>query len=222
MRLARPTVLLALLALAAALAIAACGDDDDDAATAASEEECAEVEAPPAKDTRFERPENVLRGGERATAVVDTSCGEFEIELDTRGSPKTANSFAFLAEEGFYDDTLVHRIDPGFVIQGGDPTGKGSGGPGYSVTEPPPDDAAYLHGTVAMAKTEVEPPGTSGSQFFVVTAPADAGLPPLYALLGEVSRGIDVVERIGELGEPGSGKPTQTVVIEGVTIGRSG
>jgi peptidyl-prolyl cis-trans isomerase B (cyclophilin B) len=222
MRLTRPSILGPLVALAAVLALAGCGgDDEDDAATtAASEDECAQVDAPPPKDTRFDRPEQVLGRGEPATALVDTSCGEFEIALDTKASPRTANSFAFLAEEGFYDDTLFHRIAPGFVIQGGDPNGDGTGGPGYSVSEQPPDDAAYLHGTVAMAKTAVEPPGESGSQFFVVTAPADAGLPPQYALLGEVDKGVDVVERIGELGDPATEQPTQTVVIESVTIER--
>jgi cyclophilin family peptidyl-prolyl cis-trans isomerase len=222
MPLARAKASLALVALVTAISLAACGDDDDEdaGATAVAEGECAEVEAPPVKDTRFDRPESVLKRGDRATAIVDTSCGEFEIRLDTRGSPKTANSFAFLAEEGFYDDTLVHRIAPGFVIQGGDPRGDGRGGPGYSISEPPPDDAAYLHGTVAMAKTEVEPPGESGSQFFIVTAPADAGLPPRYALLGEVTKGIEVVERIGELGDPATEQPTQTVVIESIAIER--
>jgi peptidyl-prolyl cis-trans isomerase B (cyclophilin B) len=208
--------------VAAALAHANCGDDEDgDGATAAaSEDECAQVDAPPPKDERFDRPGQVLSRGEKASAVVETSCGTFEIALDTRGSPKTANSFAFLAEEGLYDETLFHRIAPGFVIQGGDPKGDGTGGPGYSVSEPPPDDAEYLKGTVAMAKTAVEPPGESGSQFFVVTAPADAGLPAEYAVLGEVDKGIEVVERIGELGDPTTEQPTQTVVIEGITIER--
>ena len=94
------------------------------------------------------------------------------------------------------------------MIQGGDPLGTGRGGPGYSVDEPPPSDAEYTRGTVAMAKTAVEPPGRSGSQFFVVTA-ADAGLPPDYALLGEVSSGEDVVDRIAELGDPASGEPAR-------------
>ena len=142
---------------------------------------------------------------------------EFVIDLDTTESPKTANSFAFLAEEGFYDGTVFHRIAPGFVIQGGDPTGTGSGGPGYTVTEPPPEDTTYETGLVAMAKTAVEPPGASGSQFFVVTAPADAGLPPDYAVLGKVGEGMDVVDAIGELGDPQE-QPTQVVTIDSVTI----
>jgi cyclophilin family peptidyl-prolyl cis-trans isomerase len=105
------------------------------------------------------------------------------------------------------------------LIQGGDPTGDGTGGPGYSVDEPPADDTAYLNGTVAMAKTTVEPPGRSGSQFFVVTA-ADAGLPAVYAVLGEVGKGMDVVETIGELGDPATEEPLEAVVIERIAIER--
>ena len=107
------------------------------------------------------------------------------------------------------------------MIQGGDPLGTGMGGPGYSVDEPPPANAEYTKGTVAMAKTAAEPPGRSGSQFFVVTA-ADAGLPPDYALLGEVSSGMDVVERIASLGDPASGQtgtPLATVVIRTIAVG---
>jgi peptidyl-prolyl cis-trans isomerase B (cyclophilin B) len=217
MRAARPR-LLALLALCAML-LAACGDDDDeDSTTSASARECAEVEAPAPKDEKFRRPEPVLKRGEPAIATVETSCGSFVIELDTKGSPTTANSFAFLAEEGFYDGTIFHRIAPGFVIQGGDPQGTGTGGPGYSVTEPPPQDTTYARGLVAMAKTAVEPPGTSGSQFFVVTAPADAGLPPDYAVLGQVTEGMDVVETISRLGDPATEQPVQTVTIDSIAI----
>ena len=217
MRAARPR-LLALLALCTAL-LAACGDDDEDSTTtSASAGECAEVEAPAPKDEKFRRPEPVLKRGEPAIATIETSCGSFVIELDTKGSPKTANSFAFLAEKGFYDGTIFHRIAPGFVIQGGDPQGTGTGGPGYSVTEPPPQDTTYARGLVAMAKTAVEPPGTSGSQFFVVTAPADAGLPPDYAVLGQVTEGMDVVETISRLGDPATEKPTQTVTIDSIAI----
>jgi peptidyl-prolyl cis-trans isomerase B (cyclophilin B) len=216
-------VLAALLVAAALLlaSLAACGgDDDSDETTAASplpEDGCPEVEAPPPKDVSFKKPEKVLGPGEPASATMETSCGTFTIKLDTKNSPKTANSFAFLAEQGLYDDTVFHRIVPGFVIQGGDPQGTGTGGPGYFVDEAPADDTAYLKGVVAMAKTQVEPPGRSGSQFYVVTA-ADAGLPPDYAVLGRVSEGIGVVERIGELGDPQSEQPTQTVTLESVTV----
>ncbi|MGN6558198.1 MAG: peptidylprolyl isomerase, partial [Solirubrobacterales bacterium] len=105
---------------------------------------------------------------------------------------------------------------PGFVIQGGDPTGTGEGGPGYTVEEKPPSNLAYTKGVVAMAKTAAEPPGSSGSQFFVVTAP-DAGLPPEYALVGKVSKGFPAVTRIEKLGGAEE-KPKQTVLIEEVTI----
>jgi cyclophilin family peptidyl-prolyl cis-trans isomerase len=200
------------------LALAACGDDDSDGPTAPSAAEgCSEADAPPPKDVSFEKPERVLEPGESATATMETSCGTFTIRLDTKGSPKTANSFAFLAEQGFYDGTVFHRIVPGFVIQGGDPEGTGTGGPGYFVDEPPADDTAYLKGDVAMAKTQVEPPGRSGSQFYVVTA-ADAGLQADYAVLGHVVEGIDVVESIGELGDPATEEPTQTVTLDSVTI----
>ena len=152
--------------------------------------------------------------------MVDTSCGTFEIALDTKGNPKTAASFEYLAENGVYNDTLWHRIVPGFVIQGGDPGGTGTGGPGYSVDEPPPANAEYTEGVVAMAKTEAEPPGRSGSQFFVVSG-ADAGLPPQYAIAGEVSDGFDVVKTIEAFGDPqsgGTGTPLEPVIINSVTI----
>ena len=116
----------------------------------------------------------------------------------------------------FFDGTRFHRIFPGFVIQGGDPTGTGTGGPGYTVVDRPPAGARYTRGLVAMAKTGAEPAGTSGSQFFVVTA-RDAGLPPDYALLGKVTRGLDVVERIGRLGNANE-QPTRRVVIESMSL----
>ena len=119
---------------------------------------------------------------------------------------QTAASLVALAEDGFYDDTIFHRIVPGFVIQGGDPTQTGRGGPGYSTVDVPPADAAYMKGVVAMAKTAAEPPGTSGSQFFVVTGD-DVGLPPEYAVVGKVTEGLDVVELIGTLGDPATEQP---------------
>jgi cyclophilin family peptidyl-prolyl cis-trans isomerase len=149
---------------------------------------------------------------------MKTSCGTFKIALDTKRAPKTANSFAFLTEEGFYDDVTFHRIVPGFVIQGGDPEGTGAGGPGYSVVEKPPANLAYTKGLVAMAKSEAEPPGSSGSQFYVVTAP-DAGLPPEYALVGKVSEGYSTVEAIEKQGTPEE-TPKQTILIEEATLER--
>jgi peptidyl-prolyl cis-trans isomerase B (cyclophilin B) len=152
-----------------------------------------------------------------ADAVVATSEGSFTIRLDDADSPNTVGSFEQLARKGFFDGTIFHRIVPGFVIQGGDPTGTGGGGPGYTTTDAPPSDTHYTHGVVAMAKTASDPAGTAGSQFFVVTG-ADAGLPPDYAVLGRVVKGLAVVDRIGKLGDPATEKPTKRVVLRHITI----
>jgi peptidyl-prolyl cis-trans isomerase B (cyclophilin B) len=191
-------------------------ESSSDSTEASSPGGCKKVAVPEPKTVSFKAPKQVLNQGEEVTVVVETSCGTFEIALDTRRAPKTANSFAFLAEEGFYDNLTFHRVAPGFVIQGGDPEGTGTGGPGYSVDEKPPANLAYTKGIVAMAKSSAEPPGRSGSQFYVVTAP-DANLPPEYALVGKVSKGYDVVEKIDALGTPEE-KPKQTVLIESMTI----
>jgi peptidyl-prolyl cis-trans isomerase B (cyclophilin B) len=203
--------------IVAAILISRSGGDGGSTATAAAGANgCKRVEAPEPKQISLPAPKQTVQQGEKLTAVVQTSCGTFKITLDTQRAPKTTNSFAYLAEEGFYDDLTFHRIVPEFVIQGGDPLGTGTGDPGYKVVEKPPANLAYTKGVVAMAKSSAEPPGTSGSQFYVVTG-ADAGLPPEYALVGKVSEGLDVVERIGKLGTPEE-KPKQTVLIEKITI----
>jgi peptidyl-prolyl cis-trans isomerase B (cyclophilin B) len=216
----RRLIILAVFALIAVGVVAAIlisrGGSSGDSKTTASAEGCKQVEAPPAKHVQLKAPKQTVQPGEKLTAVVETSCGTFDIALDTQRAPKTTNSFAYLAEEGFYDDLTFHRIVPEFVIQGGDPLGTGTGGPGYKVVEKPPAGLSYTKGIVAMAKSPAEPPGSSGSQFFVVTG-ADAGLPAEYALVGKVSSGMDVVSRIGKLGTP-TEKPKQTVLIEKMTI----
>jgi peptidyl-prolyl cis-trans isomerase B (cyclophilin B) len=179
---------------------------------------CKKVEAPEPKEESLKAPKQTVKKGEKLTVVMKTSCGTFDIALDTTRAPITSNSFAYLVEEGFYNDLTFHRIVPEFVIQGGDPTGTGEGGPGYSVTEKPPANLQYTKGIVAMAKSSADPPGRSGSQFYVVTG-ADAGLPPEYALVGKVSKGLEVVEAIGEEGTPEE-KPKQTILIEEATIER--
>jgi peptidyl-prolyl cis-trans isomerase B (cyclophilin B) len=197
------------------LLLAGCGDGGEEGSTAAQlPTGCSEVQTPPAKEVKLSRPTTTLRGP--ATATVETSCGSFTIALDVARAPETASSFAYLARQGAYNETPFHRIVPGFVIQGGDPTGTGSGGPGYFVDERPPRNLSYTQGIVAMAKTAAEPPGRSGSQFFVVTVP-DAGLTPDYALVGKVSGGLDVVQRIEQLGTA-NGTPKASVVIRRVTI----
>jgi peptidyl-prolyl cis-trans isomerase B (cyclophilin B) len=233
---------LALLLCALALVMAACGDDDsdssgaDDAAATETQAEdgagsdvdggltCATVEQPePKPDGGAKRPSAALDPDATYRVVLKTSCGDITVRLDQQTSPRTAASFAGLARAGFFDGTVFHRIVPGFVIQGGDPTATGTGGPGYSTRDVPPQNAAYTKGTVAMAKTGAEPPGTAGSQFYIVTAP-DAGLPPEYALLGKVVEGQDVVDAIGQLGDPASGDagtPLQPVVLERATVRES-
>ena len=147
---------------------------------------------------------------------MTTSCGDMTLRIDVKRSPTTAASFVSLVRGGFYDDTVFHRIVPGFVIQGGDPTGTGNGGPGYTTRDKPPKGTKYTKGVVAMAKTANQPAGTAGSQFYIVTGD-DAGLPPEYALLGRVVKGLDVAARIDALGDPDSGEegtPLRPVVLE--------
>jgi peptidyl-prolyl cis-trans isomerase B (cyclophilin B) len=148
--------------------------------------------------------------------VFETNCGDFTITLDQKTAPNATGSLVSLAQRGFFDDTFFHRIVPGFVIQGGDPTGSGSGGPGYATQDKVPQNASYAHGVVAMAKAGADPAGTAGSQFFVVTGP-DASLPPDYAIVGKVTDGLDVVDRIGKLGNA-SEQPTRAVVISKVKV----
>ncbi|MGI8597047.1 MAG: peptidylprolyl isomerase [Thermoleophilaceae bacterium] len=210
--------------------LAACGAQESPAPPPAPSEQqrppaagtggCQRVQAPaPREDADRKAPEEALDEDATYTATVRTNCGDFAFELDTEAAPKAAASFAALARDGYFKDTVFHRIVPGFVIQGGDPTATGSGGPGYKTKDRPPSDATYGKGVVAMAKAEDEDPGTSGSQFYVVTAD-DAGLPPEYAVLGKVTSGMDVVERIGMLGDA-SEQPTQPVVVESVEIAES-
>jgi peptidyl-prolyl cis-trans isomerase B (cyclophilin B) len=220
---------LSVLLCALALVLAACGDDDaepaeEKAASPPAEEEqagCKDVEQPaPREGGGQTRPQAPLDAGRTYEVELRTSCGAFTIQLDQQTAPKAAASFVALASSGFFDDTIFHRIVPGFVIQGGDPTASGTGGPGYSTRDRVPANAAYVPGVVAMAKAGNEPAGTAGSQFFVVTGP-DAGLTPDYALLGKVTKGMDVVQAIGELGDPasgGTGTPLQSVVIEGAKV----
>jgi peptidyl-prolyl cis-trans isomerase B (cyclophilin B) len=156
-----------------------------------------------------------LDDGKTHSVVVKTNKGDFTFDLATKTSPCTTASFAGLVDKGFFDGLTFHRIVPGFVIQGGDPEGNGMGGPGYSVVDAPPQDTKYEKGLVAMAKTQTDPAGTSGSQFFVVSGDG-VNLPPDYAVLGHVTDGMDVVDKIGKLGNPAdpSGTPTEKVTID--------
>jgi cyclophilin family peptidyl-prolyl cis-trans isomerase len=206
-------IALAVLVLSAA----GCGGDKS---TSAESGDCESVESPAPRDPEaLKPPAQQLDPAETYSLTFDTSCGSFVVELDTTRAPKTSASLVKLARGGYFDNTIFHRIVPDFVIQGGDPTQKGDGGPGYSVVDKPPAGTRYMKGTFAMAKTQAEPAGTSGSQFFVVTA-GDAGLPPDYAVAGKVIDGLDVVDRIGVLGDA-SQQPTQTVLVRTVNVSQS-
>jgi cyclophilin family peptidyl-prolyl cis-trans isomerase len=181
---------------------------------------CEDVSAPAPKQVRERKPTLRLDRSKTYLATVATSCGTFVIRLDAKQAPKTGGSFVTLARDHFYDGLGFHRIAPGFVIQGGDPAGNGSGGPGYKIRERPPAGIVYSEGTVAMAKAGAEPAGTSGSQFFVVTG-SNANLPPEYALLGRVTEGLPVVHRIEDLASTSDGPPSKPVVIEKISISES-
>jgi len=230
--------LLAILAVLS-LAAAGCGKSNDStsstasttaskgAATTTTPAAGAGAACTPAKPKNkgaqhIAKPTTLLPANKPATLVLQTNCGEIDIALDVKRARRTSSSVAYLVRKGFYDGLSFHRIAKlptggDFVIQGGDPTGTGNGGPGYSVREKPPTGLRYSRGVVAMAKTEIEPAGTSGSQFFIVTAP-DAGLPADYALLGKVSKGDDVVSKIAAVPTDSTEHPTQPVVISKATI----
>jgi peptidyl-prolyl cis-trans isomerase B (cyclophilin B) len=228
---------LAIGTICLAAALGGCGGDDgDDAAsdptTAAPSEPaptttapeqpqaaegCEEAATPSTREREGQKPRRDLEAGRKYRLVVTTNCGEFTIALDQKAAPKASASLVALAHDKFFDGVVFHRIVPGFVIQGGDPTATGSGGPGYSTVDRPPSNTRYTKGVVAMAKAGREPAGTAGSQFFVVVG-EDAGLPPDYAVVGRVTDGMDVVERIGELGDPATERPTANVVIESVRV----
>jgi peptidyl-prolyl cis-trans isomerase B (cyclophilin B) len=213
-----PLAVLGVAAIAAivVLIVSSGGGDDGGKSTGG----CADVSAPKPKSVTERKPTLELQRSKTYLATVETSCGTFVIKLDPRQAPKTGGSFVALARDGFYDGLGFHRIAPGFVIQGGDPAGNGSGGPGYKVRERPPNDVVYSEGTVAMAKGGNEPAGTSGSQFFVVSG-ENANLPPDYALLGKVTKGLDVVRRIEDLASTSDGPPSRPVVIKKITISES-
>jgi cyclophilin family peptidyl-prolyl cis-trans isomerase len=159
-------------------------------------------------------PPTIIDTAKRYVATMVTSHGTMVIALDPLAAPKTVNSFVFLARYHYYDGIVFHRIIPGFVLQGGDPTGSGSGGPGYRFADELPATGKYKVGSLAMANAG---PDTNGSQFFVISGPDGVRLPPLYSLFGEVVSGQDVIATIDAVGTR-SGTPTERVVIESVTI----
>lgn len=151
--------------------------------------------------------------------AVTTSEGELQIELAADISPNLVQAFTALVEDGFYDGLIFHRIVRDFAIQGGDPTGTGTGGPDESTVDPIPTGFRYVRGTVAMAKTGAEPAGTAGSQFFIVPADSAADrLTPEYAVLGRVVSGLDTVDRLNAVEVGPQDRPVSEVTIEKIEI----
>ncbi len=218
---------------AALLIVAGCGSDSDgsvadDAGTSISSAsgdngsesssgvDCPPVEGASSQTRQFDSaPPACLEPGASYEAVVTTNVGEFTIAVDPETAPVAANNFVFLARNQYYDDTVCHRIIPNFVVQCGDPTATGTGGPGYTIVDEPPT-VPYEIGSVAMAKTAA--PDSAGSQFFVITGSDGASLPPEYALFGRVVAGFDTaVQAMAAAGTP-SGEPSEAVEIQSIRI----
>lgn len=181
---------------------------------------CGADRPPEAVPQEYAAPDDLgLNPAVRLTATINTSCGPIVVELDPAQAPATVNSFVFLAQSGYFDGTVSHRILPGFVIQAGDPTATGLGGPGYVVPdELPPSGFAYETGVLAMANAG---PNTTGSQFFIMVG--NSGLPPQYSAYGMVVDGFDTLTAIVNvpLGTSVRGEtsvPLETVYIESITV----
>jgi peptidyl-prolyl cis-trans isomerase B (cyclophilin B) len=189
------------VALLGVALLAGCGGDSGAKAC-----EVVSIDESRAKDLKELEPGNY-------SIEFQTTHGTFTVEIDEELAPCNGNSMLQLASDGFFNGIAFHRIVPDFVIQAGQSTKTPDGGPGYTTVDLPPPDTKYAKGVVAMAKTPVDPPGTGGSQFFVVTG-ADVTLPPEYAPIGKVVEGMPVVEKIGKLGDETTQAPTERIVIE--------
>jgi peptidyl-prolyl cis-trans isomerase B (cyclophilin B) len=208
----------AVLFLVAVLALTACGGKKDATTTIAGTDPCHAIKTPDPAKRHLPKPSLTLDPKKTYDVTLQTNCGNITIRLDVKDSPKTTASFVSLVRRHFFVDTIFHRIIPNFVIQGGDPTGTGTEGPGYETVEAPPKGTKYTEGVVAMAKTETEAAGTAGSQFFIVIGSDAAGLPPDYAVLGKVTHGVDVAKTIGTFGDPNTGSISRLIEIEKATV----
>ena len=183
---------------------------------AVSTQECPPEEGRTEAVQQFDSaPPTCLDPGATYQAIVTTNMGEFTIDLDAEAAPQTVNNFVFLARNLYYDDTPCHRIITDFVVQCGDPTGTGTGGPGYEFADELPEAGAYQLGSIAMANSG---PDTNGSQFFIITGEQGVALPPSYSLFGQVTDGLDTT--VADLAATGSasGEPTEPVQIQSVRI----
>jgi len=167
------------------------------------------------KQQQFDGPPPMcIDPSKRYSASMDTTKGTMTIALDPIAAPTTVNNFVFLARYHYFEGIVFHRIIPGFVLQGGDPTGTGRGGPGYQFADELPAPGRYELGSLAMANAG---PNTNGSQFFVISGPQGVRLPPQYSLFGKVVSGLEVVSAIDAVGT-GSGTPKERVEITSVTV----
>lgn len=165
--------------------------------------------------TSYDMFENVLDDQPTHSAVIRTSLGDVTVELHSDKAPLAANNFAFLAKEGFWENTIIHRVIPGFVVQMGDPTGTGTGGPGYTFADELEHarEHGYPRGTLAMANAG---PATNGSQFFIVLK--DAPLPPNYTVFGHVTDGMEAVDAIAEQPTDRADRPREDLFLLGVDL----
>ena len=162
-----------------------------------------------------DKPEMGIDPKKRYSATLSTSMGDMVVALDAAAAPTTVNNFVFLARYGYYEGVIFHRIIKSFVIQGGDPTGTGRGGPGYRFDDELPKAGRYEVGSLAMANAGKD---TNGSQFFIISGADGARLPPSYSLFGKVVKGLDVVEKIQSVKTGAGDKPNEDVVIISVDI----
>jgi cyclophilin family peptidyl-prolyl cis-trans isomerase len=211
-------ILIPVVALFVFLALRSNGDDDS--ASTSSNDRTTSTTLP-AKPTFTTAPPLAIDPSKTYVATVETNRGSFQMTLDAKVAPQTVNSFVFLANQGFFDGLPMHRVVKDFVIQGGDPSGNGTGGPGYQLPDEPPPNG-YQKYSVAMANSG---PGTSGSQFFIVTTDNGAqrlgGPPYLYSAVGKVTSGTETIDKINELAGPRDGGPTKPVTITHIAVAES-
>jgi cyclophilin family peptidyl-prolyl cis-trans isomerase len=162
------------------------------------------------------QPELTVDLAKTYKASISTNHGPIEVDLYTAAAPQTVNNFVFLAREGFYDGVIFHRVIPGFVAQGGDPTGTGTGGPGYRFRDELEGDGRYTRGRLAMANAG---PNTNGSQFFICLD--NVRLPHSYTIFGEVTAGMEAVDSIAAVPTDRGDRPTVDCVIDTITISES-
>ena len=168
------------------------------------------------KKQKFDAPPEMgIDPSKRYSATMETSMGTIVIALDAMRAPKTVNNFVYLAGYKYYDGIIFHRIINGFVCQGGDPTGTGTGGPGYRFEDELPKPGQYQIGSLAMANAG---PNTNGSQFFLISGPDGTRLPPNYSLFGQVVKGLDVVDAMQRVSTARGDRPVTDVVINSVAI----